>query len=216
MEIINLAAQKREIKGKKVKTLRDQGKVPAVLYGHGLKNIDLVIDQVAMDKVFKQAGESTLIDLSIDNQAPVKVLIQGAQLNNLSNRLTHLDFHQVRMDEKINTEIDLNFVGEALAVKNYGGIMVTNVHSLKVECLPTDLVHEIEVDLSSLKELDAAIHVSDLKLPKGISTAHNLSDVVVMIQPPRTEKEMASLEEKPEAVLPEAVIEAPAAEASEK
>lgn len=207
MEIINLEAQKREVLGKKVKNLRQESKVPAVLYGHGQENINLILDQVAAEKAYKQAGESTLVDLSIDNQKPLKVLIQSAQLNNISNRLTHLDFFQVRMDAKLHTEISLKFLGEAPAVKTYGGILVTNIHSLKVECLPTDLVHEIEVDLASLNDLDSVIHISDINLPKGIVVHHNPSDVVVMIQPPRTEKEMASLEEKPQAPLPEGAAE---------
>lgn len=207
MEIINLSAQKREVLGKKVKSLRKESKVPAVLYGHGQENINLILDQIAAEKVYKQAGESTLIDLTIDNQKPVKVLIQSAQLDNLKNRLVHLDLHQVRMDEKIHTEIELKFINEAPAVKTYGGILVTNIHSLKVDCLPTDLVHEIDVDLSGLTELESVIHISDIKLPKGISIHHEPTDLVVMIQPPRTEKEVADLNEKPEQTLPEGAEE---------
>ncbi len=207
METINLVAQKRELSGKKVKSLKQAGKIPAVLYGHGLENVNLLLDQMVAEKVYKQAGESTLIDLVVDNQKPVKVLIQSAQLDNLSNRLIHLDLHQVRMDEKIHTEIDLKFVGEAPAVKTYGGILVTNIHSLKVDCLPTDLVHEIEVDLSGLSELESAIHISDIKLPKGLTIHHELGEVVAMVQPPRTEKEVESLDEKPQETLPEGAAE---------
>jgi len=202
MPTLNLQAKKREVKGKQVAKLRNQGQVPAVLYGHSVKPVDLSISSVDFDKIFKAAGESTLIDLTVDSAKPVKVLIQDYQLDNLKNRINHVDFYQVRMDEKLHAEINLKFINEAPAVKELSGILVTNIHELKVECLPQDLVHEIEVDLSSLKTFEDAIHVSDLKIPAGMITHHDLHDVVVLIQEPRSEKELTDLEAKPEEKVP--------------
>ncbi|MFA6322653.1 MAG: 50S ribosomal protein L25 [Candidatus Buchananbacteria bacterium] len=207
MDIINLTAQKREEASGKVQDLREQGKVPAVLYGHGVKNLNLVVERLALEKVLKQAGESTLVDLSIEGDKVIKVLLHDVQLDHITNRIIHIDLYAVNMTEKITAEIALEFTGEAPAVKELGGILVTSIHSLKVECLPQYLVHEIKIDLSGLKTLDDVVHVKDIKLPENVITHHDINDVVVSIQPPRTEKEMADLESKPEEKIPEAAAE---------
>ena len=206
MSNLTLSAQTRKETGKKVSQLRQQGKIPAVLYGHKIKPVNLAVDYLVFEKLFAIAGESTLIDLAIDDQKPVKVLVQDYQLDPESNRLIHIDFHQIRMDEKLHTEIGLKFIGEAPAVKELGGILVTNIDALEIECLPQDLVHEIEVDLSSLNNLEDSITVADLKIPKGITVLNVPDDMVVLIQPPRSEKELADLEAKPE--KPEIPVEA--------
>src|SRR3989338_4769680 len=211
---LSLKTASRQETGKKLKLLREQGKSPAVLYGHKIKPVSLLVDYSVFEKIFKAAGESTLVDLSIDDQKPVKVLIQDYQLDPVSNQFIHVDFHQVRMDEKLHTEISLKFVGEAPAVKDYSGILVTNLHHLAVECLTQDLVHEIEVDLSPLKTLDSVIKVSDIKAPPGITILNAGKDAVVLVQPPRTEKELEDLEAKPEAKLPAEAAEAEAEKAA--
>lgn len=212
MDIVNLVAQKREITGKKVHNSRKQGKVPAVLYGNKIETQNLFVDQVAMDKAFDKAGESTLVDLAIDGGQPIKVLIQEVALDHLTNRIIHADFHQVNMKEKIHTEIIFKFIGEAPAVKELGGNLVTNIHAVKVECLPQYLVHEIEIDLSGLKSFDDDIKVKDVKVPEGIEILHDLEDTVAAVQPPRSEKEMSDLESKPEEKAPEVVAEPKAEE----
>lgn len=199
---IALKAASREETRKKIKRLKKQGKIPAVLYGHKIKPKNLWLDWTEFEKAYKLAGESTLIDLAVDQAKPVKVLIQDCQADPLTNQFNHVDFHQVRMDEKIHTEISLKFSGEAPVVKELGGILVTNIHALAVTCLPQDLVHEIEVDLSSLKGLADVIHVSDIKLPPGLTVKAAANEAVVLIQPPRAEEELAGLAAKPEEVLP--------------
>jgi len=197
MPTLILKAKKRVETGKKVDQLRKQGKIPAVLYGHKVKPVSLVLDYSTFEKIFAQAGESTLIDLTVDDQKPVKVLIQDYQLDPKTNQIIHTDLHQVRMDEKLHAEIALNFINEPPAVKELGGILVTAIDSLEVECLPQDLVHEINVDLSSLKTFEDVIHVADIKIPSGLTITHNPHDVVALIQQPRSEKELEGLEAKP-------------------
>ncbi len=186
---LKLNTKIRTVTGKKVSVLRQTGKIPAILYGHGVKPVKLEVDYSQFEKIYKQAGDSTLIDLTVDDKSPVKVLVQDYQLDHLSNRYTHVDFHQVRMDEKLHTDITLKFVGEAPAIKSYSGILVTNLNAVAVECLPGDLVHEVQVDLSSLAELDSVLHVTDLKVPKGITILNSPNDVVALIQPPRAEEQ---------------------------
>ncbi|MFA6410495.1 MAG: 50S ribosomal protein L25 [Candidatus Buchananbacteria bacterium] len=200
--VLSLKGKTRKEQKKKVSQLRTSDQIPAVLYGHKIKPQNIVVDYTLFEKIFKQAGESTLVDLSIDDGKPAKVLIQDYQLAPLTNRFTHVDFHLVNMDEKIHTAIGLKFIGEAPAVKERGGILVTNIHEIEVSCLPKDLIHEIEVDLSGLKTFEDTIRISDLKIPAGISLQNVPTDLVVLVQAPRSEKELADLESKPEATLP--------------
>ena len=211
--VLGLKAKTREEKKKAVGILRKQGKIPAVLYGHGIKPTNLVLDYAVFDKLYKKAGESTLVDLSINDSESVKVLIQDYQVDPVTNKFIHVDFHQVRMDEKINTEIPIKFIGDAPAIKDLSAVLVTSMGSLEVECLPNDLVSEIEVDLSSLKEFDDAIHVSDITPPPGITFKNVPQDVVALVQAPRSEQEVADAAAPVQAaVLPEGVAETPAAE----
>ena len=182
--------------------------MPAVVYGHGLKSTPLVIDYRQFEKIYSTAGESSLVDLSIDQKEPVKILIQDVQRHPITSRFLHADFHQVKMTEKITTEIELEFFGESKAVKELGGVLVKSIDKVKIECLPQDLVHNINVDVSTLNSFEDMIRVADLKLPAGIEIKGKLEDVVVLVQPPRTEEELKELEQKPVEAKVEEVEEA--------
>lgn len=198
MENLKITAKVRKELGKKVKLLRENKSIPAVLYGHGIKNIPLIINYNTFEKVYREVGESSLIDLVIDKNAPVKVLIQDLQKDPVNDKIFHVDFHQVKMTEKITTEINLKFIGESRAVKELGGVMVKSLDRIKIECLPNDLIHEIVVDVSSLNTFEDIIRVKDLIKPETITIKEKPEEVVVLVQPPRTEEELKSLEEKPE------------------
>lgn len=187
---LGLSAASRQQTGKQVKTLREQGNIPAVLYGHNIEPKNITLKYTDFEKVYKQAGESTLVDLKVDEAAPVKVLIQDYQLDPRINQFLHVDFHQVNMKEKIHTDIPIEFIGEAPAVKNLGAVLIKNMDSFEVECLPQDLVHEIKVDLASLKEFDDSIHVSDIKAPEGITIKNVADDVIALVQAPRTAQDV--------------------------
>jgi len=197
METFVLEAQERDVTGKKVSSLREKGLIPGVLYGHKVAGKMVSVSEIPFTKVFQKAGESTLVDLVVDGNPAVKVLIYDIQKDPLTDRFAHVDFYQVDMTEKLTTEIPLKFIGESRAVKELGGILVKSVQELKVRCLPGDLVHEIVVDISSLKTFDDVIKVSDIALPSGIATLEHASDVVVNVTPPLSEAELKKLEEKP-------------------
>lgn len=190
----SLTAQARTVLGKKTKTLRSSGELPAVLYGHGLSSRSLTVSGAELQRVYRAAGESTLIDLVVGDEKPVKVIIQDIQRHPISGKILHVDFHQVRMTEKLHTDIALAFTGDAPAVKELGGILVKNMSRVKVEVLPADLVSEIPVDVSKLKTFDDSIHVRDLVLPKGITVLDGADEVIVLVTPPRSEEELAELE----------------------
>lgn len=194
-----LKVQQRADTGKRVRRLRRQGLIPAVLYGHGVTNVNLSVPFHQFAKVFKTAAHSSLVDLVVDDAKPVKVLIADVQADPLSGRTAHVDFHQVKMTEKLHTQIPLRFTGEPPAVKAYGGVVVTSLQAVPVSCLPQDLVPEITVDVTKLANLHDALQVKDLALPKGVEVLLKDSEIVVTVIPPRSEEELSQLEAKPEA-----------------
>ncbi len=193
METIKLAAQKREA-GKGLRKLRENSLVPAVMYGHSTKNRNVAVPYNEFAKAYKAAGESTLLDLEIGGDGAIKALVKDVQVDPLTNRFTHVDFYEVNLKEKLRTEIALNFAGESPAVKELGGSLVKSLDRVKVECLPTDLVHAIDVDVSALKTFDSMIHVGDLKVPKGIVILDNPKEVVATAEAPMTEEQIKAME----------------------
>lgn len=191
-----LKAQKRKLTGKKVKKLRTQGLLPAVMYGHGSDNENISLDLINFKRIYKEAGTSNLVDLNIDDEKPVKVLLKEPDFDAISNQPYHVDIYKVLMTEKLTTEIPLNFINESPAVVELEGSLVTNRDNLEVECLPGDLVSEFEVDLSTLKTFDDAIKVSDINIPSTIEVKADLDEVIAQVMPPRSEEEMAALEEE--------------------
>lgn len=180
--------------------LRNQMKIPAVVYGHGSGSRSVELESKEFDRLYASAGTSNLIDLVLgDAKTPLKVLISDVQRDPMTDRVIHVDLHQVRMDEKIRTEISLEFVGEAPAVKEFGGNLIIGADSIEIECLPKDLISTIKVDLSTLTKLDDSIHVSDLKIPAGITIMGDTKGSVVSVLAPRAE----AVEETP---TPETVV----------
>lgn len=200
-----LNAKKRDVFGKKVSALRDESLMPAVAYGQGGRQENLTVDQHTFTKIYREAGESSLVDLVIDSEAPVKVLVHDVQTDPVLGRPLHVDFYLVTMTEKLTTSIPLVFVGESKAVKEQGGILIKNIDDIEVRCLPTDLVPEIEVSLEPLIELESAVHIRDLVLPTGIELSahhHDPADIVVIVTPPVTEEKLKKMEEEGGAKAP--------------
>lgn len=189
MSVLKLEVKKREAVGKKVKKLLSKDFLPGVIYGNKVATTNIEVKRTNFEKVHRAAGESTLIDVKIGDEKSVKAIIKETQMDLSGEKFIHFDLHQVRMDEKLNTDIELKFVGEAPAVKTMGGALITYIDRIAVECLPDDLVHEIEVDISSLDNFGKAIHIKDLNVPKGIHLLNEESDLVVVIEEPREEKE---------------------------
>lgn len=166
MPTLTLAATPRDLT-KKPRDLRATRRIPAEFYGSGAKNQHLTLDYQTFRKLFREAGSSTLVDLQIEgSDAAVKVLIHRVDYDPLTDEFQHIDFLQVDMTKKITTHIVLHFTGVSPAVKNLGGILTHNKTELPIRCLPGDLVHEIEVDISKLAEIHDSIRVKDLLLDR--------------------------------------------------
>lgn len=196
METKKLNAEKREKVRKHVKEVRQDGNIPAVVYGKGIKPVSLAVDKKEFIKLYKQAGENTLIDLSISGNDTRKILISEVQLDPITDAPIHIDFHQVKLDEKVTTEIPLEFINEEAspAVKELGGTIIKEKDVLEVESLPSDIPHDIEVDLLILKTFSDMIRVSDLKVPSNVKVLNDLDEVVVLVEEPRSEEELKELE----------------------
>ncbi|MFC1990605.1 50S ribosomal protein L25 [Chloroflexota bacterium] len=210
MDNLKLQATKREVLGKKSRFLRRQGITPAHLFGHGLDSLSLQCDTVQLQKVISQAGMTTLINLRIkDDKQPKSVFIREIQRDVISRQLLHVDFYQIRMDEKVKVEVPIVLVGEALAMKGKGRMLAHGVTSLNVECLPEKLPSHIEVDISSLEELEQAIHVKDIVLDSDITVHEDPDQLVVKVSEALVKAEEVVAEEELEAEV-EAEAAAPA------
>jgi len=190
---LELKAKKREISGKKAKTLRKEGLVPAVLYGPKTKNINLVVDEKELNKVFREAGESSLISLIVEGEKnPFLVLIHDFQRDPISYRIIHVDFYQPDLEKEVEAWVPIVTVGEAPAEKQLGGTLVKNVSEVLVKALPLNLPHEIKVDISSLKTFDDEILTKDLIVGEGVKIMKDPNDVIISVSPPeKVEEELA-------------------------
>lgn len=189
-----LEAQTRTEKGRKTNALRASGLVPAVVYGAGTEPQNVTVDRNALVKTYKAAGESTVVELKIDGANALHVLIGELQLDPLLDTITHADFRVVDMTQTVEAEVELSFVGEAMAVKGLGGTFVASAESVTVRALPAKLVRSVEVDISALATFDDAIRVSDLKMPEGMEVLTDADTTLAVVAPPRSEAEMEALD----------------------
>ena len=190
-----LKAQPRELKGRKTKKIKEQGLIPAVVYGHNFKPKSIQVPALDFEKVFKQTGESSLIDLEIEGSKPVKVLIYDLQYHPLNNKVQHIDFYKIKTGEKIKVETGLKFVGEAPAVRELTGVLFHNLDKVEIECLPENLIHEIEVDISGLKTFEDIIRIKDLKIPREVKILADPEEMVIQVERPRQVEEEKPVEE---------------------
>jgi large subunit ribosomal protein L25 len=201
-----LRAEPRSIVGKKVKTLRRQGLVPANIYGHAASTA-IQVPARDVENTIHRAGRTQLIDLAIGGETTT-VLVKDWQRHPYKGEILHVDFYRVAMTETLRMDVPLRTTGEAPAVKSANGLPFQSLSSISVECLPGDIPEAIEVDLSGLEEIDAAIYVRDLTAPAGVTILTDGDEMVVKIMAPTVEEEPAAEEAVAEGEA------APAAEAS--
>ena len=192
--------------GKAVKSLRREGVIPAVVYGGNDGTTPIELNQKEFSKLFKTAGETTLIKLFVDDKEK-NVLVHDVSRDTMTDVITHVDFYEVRMDEKITANIPLVFIGDAPAVSDLGGTLVKAMQGLEVRALPTDLPHQIEVNISQIRTFDDNILVGDIKLPKGVEILENQETSVAAVAPPRSEAEMETLSGQVEEKVEEVAVE---------
>lgn len=216
MKNIVLKAHPREQLGKKSKTLREKGLLPAVIYNSRTESLPLVIETKEFLQVYKQTGESDIIDLVIERDSKKetkKVLIQDIAYHFITGLPIHVDFYEVEMNKPVTARVELIFIGESPAVKK-GGILVKAMDEIEVEALPKDLPHSLEVDISPLIEFEQTIYVKDLKVPLGVKILVKPDTPVATVSAPLTEEELAKEFER--VATPEEVQVAKEKEAAEE
>lgn len=189
---MDLQVQKREKFGKDTEALRASGFVPAELYGRGVENIHLSVSAKDFSKVFKEAGESTVVNVIVEG-VKHPTLIYDVQYDPVLDTVLHADFYEVRMDEKIKARIPVEFIGEPSAIKEKSGILVRALHEIEVEALPGDLPHHLEVDVSTLDDIGKSFYVKDLKTLPGVDFLIDTETVVATITAQMTLEEEAAM-----------------------
>ena len=184
-----LAAAPRDVLGKKVARLREAGRLPGVVFGHGLESTSVSIDSHDFEQLRRKVGPNALVDLSVDGETAQPVLIHGVQVHPVTRRPLHVDLFLVRMTEELTVDVPLVPVGEAKAIVDDGGTLLHSIESVRVKALPDHLPQSIEYSIESLVDFDTSIHVRDLAIPDDVTLLTDLDEVVAKVQAPRIEVE---------------------------
>ena len=195
MSELILESKSRTLKGRKCEALRLKGKVPAVVYGAGIEPMNIEVERNAFVKTYNEAGESSLVELKIDGKDALHVLIQDFQQDPVTDNIIHADLRIVDMSQPIEVYVEFEFINEAPAVKALGGTLMHSLEGVEIRCLPNKLLRNIIVDLSSLVTFEDMIRVEDLTIPEGVEILEDSSASIVTVSPPRSEAEMAALDE---------------------
>lgn len=201
---VELAAEKRTVLGKKVKTLRSEGLVPGVMYGHDFDSLSLQFDVHDLRHLLQHVGGSQLVAIKVKGQdEPEMALVRDVQRDPIMGTFLHVDFYRVDMSERITAEVPLLTTGTSPIIEEREGILLQGLSSIEIECLPGDLVDALEVDLSELEEVGQGIYVRDLAVPAGIDVLTEPDEMIVRIVPLEEEEVIEELLEV-EAAVPEA------------
>lgn len=197
-----LGGVKREIFGKKLKKMRHEGKIPANVYGPNFKSVSVTLEGKDFNKVYKVAEETGIVYLNVDKQE-IPVLIKNVQIHPVNHLLLHVDLRKVDLTQKIETQVPIKVVGESPAVKEKGGVLLTQSDEVKVEALPQDIPHEIEVDISKLVEIGNEIKIADLIKNAKYEIKEDAQKIVVSVIAHKEE----SLTAETTAAAPEVITE---------
>jgi large subunit ribosomal protein L25 len=189
---VTLKLEPRADRGRHLQALRRQGRLPAVIYGHNVDPVTVIVEGREFVRAFQKVGRNQLVDLQLGEEPVRKALIREVQRSPRDGDLLHVDFYQVNLTEKIESEVPIEIEGEVELVSKGEADLQRGLHVLKVECLPTDLPPVITVDVSGLKEIDDEIRVKDLKIPPGCEILDEPDDLIVKVAAHREEVEEAA------------------------
>lgn len=195
--MLQIKAKIRNIFGKKVNLLRKKGKLPVVLYGPKIGNFPLEISIKEFEKVFKEAGESSLVEVKIDDKK-YEVVIHDLTKDPLKGNILHIDFYCPSSDKKITASVPLIFEGEEIIQKILSGNLIKEFQFLEIKCLSKNLIKEIRVDLTVLKNIGDKIQVKDLKISNEVEFLKKPEETVAVIVPHKEVKEKIEVKEKVE------------------
>jgi large subunit ribosomal protein L25 len=192
MEKVVLKAEIRDVVGKQVKAMRRAGKLPAVIYGRHTEPMNVSLDAHNASLILGKLTSSSLVTIELDGKE-YPTLVREKQRDYIKNRLLHVDFLAVSLTERLRASVSLNFVGLSTAVKDFNAVLVTNLQSLEVECLPTDLPERLDVDITPLERPGDGIRVRDLTVPDNIQLLDDPDTMVVVATFAKVEEEVAAV-----------------------
>ncbi len=190
MQDVTLQAKTRQPGKKAVQSLRQSGMVPGIVYGQGSEAQPIAVPAKDAEEAFMTAGANRLVGLTIDDKKPVNTLFVDVQHEPLSGDLRHFDLYKVRMDEEIEAEVPIHFENDAPATYEQDGVLVKNMETVEVRALPDKLPESFTVNLETLTEINDTVHVSDLDAPEGVELLAEEDELVVKVDPPRSEEEL--------------------------
>ena len=205
-----LAVQRREIKGKAVKKLRREGGIPANIYGHKEESLAVQLSAVDFEALRRAHKTTGIIGLRMDGAATQTALVRHVQRHPVTWKIEHIDFFRVSLTERIEVRVALHLVGEAPAVKNEGGVLLHLLDALTVECAAQDIVDSIDVDVTSLAEIDDTLYAKDVQLPANYKLITNPEEPIAKVAATRAEIEEEAAEEAAAAEAAAPSAEAPA------
>jgi large subunit ribosomal protein L25 len=188
MEKVVLKAERRDVVGKQVKAMRREGKLPAVIYGRHTEPINVVLDAHNASRVLGRVTSSSLVTIELDGKE-YPTLVREKQRDFIKNRLLHVDFLAVSLTESLHASVSLSFVGVSTAVKDFNAVLVHNLESLQVECLPTDLPERIEVDITPLEHPGDGLRVRDIIVSDKVRLLDDPDTMVVVATFAKVEEE---------------------------
>jgi large subunit ribosomal protein L25 len=212
---LSLDAEPRALVGKKVATLRRVGRLPAVVYGHGVGSENVSIDAHDFELLRRKAGQNELIDLSVDGKKARPVLVHSVQVHPVNRRPLHVDLFLVRMTEELTVDVPLVPIGISNAVENLNGTLMHQLDSVRIRALPDHLPQSIEYSIESLVDFDAVVKVSDLTIPGDVTLLTDADEVVAKVLASRLQAEAAELAAETAEAVAEAGEAAEAAEGGE-
>jgi large subunit ribosomal protein L25 len=193
MEKVVLKATKREVVGKQVKAMRREGRLPAVIYGKHTEPINISLDSHGASLALAKLTSSSIVTIDVDG-TEYPTIVREKQRDFIKNRLLHVDFLAVSLTEKIRATVALRFTGLSLAVKDYNAILVHNLEQLHVECLPTDLPENIEVDVARLNRPGEGLRVRDIAVAENIRVLEDEDTMVVVAAASKIEEALPGAE----------------------
>ncbi|MCL4389998.1 MAG: 50S ribosomal protein L25 [Patescibacteria group bacterium] len=195
MKAIVLEAKSRSVTGKKVRKLRREGLVPASVYGKDVKSAAVTVAVKDFLKVYDKVGETGLVDLKIGEKSQ-PTLVANVQIHPLTRQPLHVEFHAVKLTEKIKANVPVELIGESPAVSSNTGVLLQTINEVEVEALPTDLPENLSVDVTKLSQIDEQVTVGELKIPAGVEVLTGKGEVVVKVAPAISQEAQKEAQEK--------------------
>ncbi len=205
---VELEVAPRDVLGKATKKLRREGIIPANITGHNEPPQAVQIDAVLFDRLRRAHHATSLLTLKMPDATTQTALIRHVEHAPKSGKIIHVDFSRVSLTERITAKVPLNFVGESIAVKNEGGVLLHLVEAIEVEYQASNIVDSVDVDISTIAEIDGAIHAGEVKLPQGFKLVTDPAEPIAKVASTRAEVAEANAAATTEAETPAAAPEA--------